>query len=443
MLKKYFYVLFITTIIILKYNSIAISQTININEAVISALQYYKSLQAMQENRQSALYDLRQAKSGWGPRVDVTGQTGGSKLSDTTTRQFNSDKRLYLTGSTSATLTQPLWNGLATKNQVYIAQSRVASLDYRIIDNATKIALDAIIVYIDLIRNRKLFSYAQANVKEHERILKDQHSRKASGATTIADVTQTQGRLARAYSNLADAQSKLKESEASYYRVTGLSIPKKMQPVTISKKKLSNLKDILETAYKHNPKLLAYKEDINMAIGEKRLAKAPYQPNLNLEAGTGYSDRGGPGKEWSSFADAMLVLRWNIFKSGGDIAAVKAANARKRQVREEMLNFHDDLILEINNTWSQFISAQSQEKFYKDAVHYNKLTWKAFIEQFKIGQRNLLDVLDAISELYTSSNQLATAESNAIIGFYKLYALNGKLLSLLNINSSTLLKTVY
>ena len=73
-----------------------------------------------------------------------------------------------------------------------------------------------------------------------------------------------------------------------------------------------------------------------------------------------------------------------------------------------------------------------------EAIGYNTATRDAYLEQFKLGERSLLDVLDAESELFNSSTQYTTANGNVVVGAYRLYALTGMLLPELGIKEDPL-----
>ena len=195
---------------------------------------------------------------------------------------------------------------------------------------------------------------------------------------------------------------------------------------------------MMEVADKNNPKLKAYMSDIKAARGEKELAESAYHPKINFEVGPSYSDRSGPGSQWTSGVDAGLVMRWNLFNSGADKAGTEAAESRTRMATETLYNFHDELALEIENTWTRYLAAKEQKKYYEEAIGYNTATRDAYLEQFKLGERSLLDVLDAESELFNSSTQYTTANGNVVVGAYRLYALTGMLLPELGIKEDPL-----
>ena len=403
------------------YAGKTVTGEVTVKQTVEDTLQSHRGLKVMQENLDVVRHELRRAKAGWGPSVDAVGRTGASRLSNTTTRPLNADKDMYGANSISLTLTQPLWDGFATRSRVRTGEATVDSMTYRVLDNATSFALDAIIAHVDLLRPREILQLAKDNVRQHVEILDSQKERVELGAGSSADVTQTKGRLARAQSTLTDAEASLREGEASYIRLTGKPVPASLAEVYVPEPMYTGYDAVIEVADKNNPKLKAYMSDIKAARGEKELAESAYHPKINFEVGPSYSDRSGPGSQWTSGVDAGLVMRWNLFNSGADKAGTEAAESRTRMATETLYNFHDE-----------------QKKYYEEAIGYNTATRDAYLEQFKLGERSLLDVLDAESELFNSSTQYTTANGNVVVGAYRLYALTGMLLPELGIKEDPL-----
>ncbi|MBQ9536843.1 MAG: TolC family outer membrane protein [Desulfovibrionaceae bacterium] len=412
-------------------------KSLEIEDTVYGVLRHHRNLRGIQENREVLEHELRRAQAGFGPRVDLEGRAGGSIYSDASTRATDLDGTMYGYVSASARLVQPIWDGFATRSRVREAQSTLNSMRHRVFDTATSLALDGIIAHIDLLRRRIIYDLAIDNIRQHKEILAQAQERATLGADTEADVTQTQSRLARAESNLSEAKAALLVAEHTYRRLTGLE-PKKLKPVTMPPDLFANTSKIFELAQKSNPKLAAYLQDIRAARARRELAEAEFYPELNLEAGPSYTDRGGATDRWIYSFDVLGTMRWNIFNSGADVAERKAASARMRQARQEMRDYIDTLKLDIETTWTNYQAAQEQYKHYSQAVEYNKYTRVAYIEQFSIGKRSLLDVLDTINELYNSSTQAETARSNVLVGAYRLSGLTGNLLPSMSINTKPL-----
>lgn len=412
------------------------SHGISIQDTINATLESHKALRVIQENREVVGHELDRVWRGYGPSIDINGAAGVGVLSNSTTRSLGVSEGFYGATRIGATLVQPLWDGFATRSRVRNAQATYDSMTSRVFDNATTLSLDAVIAHIDVIRRREIYDLSLANVTRHEEILVQARDRESLGADTMADVTQAESRLSRALSSLVEARAALREGEDTYARITGMRVSDNLLPITEPDALFGAPIEVMEEALRSNPKLAAYLQDTKAAIGNKELAESTYHPIINLEAGPQYTDRGGKGSQWTYSFDVMATLRWNVFNSGADVAAVKAADGRVRQSRQFMNNFADDLALEIDNTWTELLSAREQYKHYMDAVGYNTVTRDAYQEQFILGQRSLLDVLDADSELFNSSTQAATAQGNVLVGTYRLLALAGVLLPRLDIDDS-------
>ena len=414
------------------------SGAISLKESIESMLRNNNSLKAIQENRSAAGHEVDRAKAGYGPRVDLTARGGFGRLSDSTTRSYDYDEAAPYS-SASLLVTQPLWDGWLTRGRVREAEATYRSLDHRVLDNANSLALDAIIAHVDVLRRRQIFKLAQDNVTRHEDILAQARSRAMEGVDTIADVSQAQSRLARANSTLTEARASLRNGEETYTRLTRHAAVN-LAPVTMPDDMFSSPEEVLEAAQKGNPKVAAYFEDIKAATAVKEQVNSAYSPSLSIEAGPSYSDRDGKSQLWTAEFGVAAVVRWNLFNSGADVAESKAAAARIRQNRRVLYDYMDDLKLNVEESWTEFLSAQKQLEFYREAIEYNKTTRTAYEEQFIMGQRSLLDVLDAENELFNSSTQAATALGNTLIAAYRMKALAGQLLPCLDI-STDMLKT--
>lgn len=414
---------------------------VTVKDTVYGVLRSHRAIRGMQENRIVLEHELDRAKAGFGPSVNVTGEGGGSLLSDSSTREKDLDRQMYGMVQASARLVQPIWDGFATRSKVRTAKSLLQSVRYRLFDTATSLSLDGIIAQINLNSRRIIHGLAEANVKQHENILAQTRARMTFGADTAADESQAKTRLARAMSSLAEAKANLLSAEDTYARLTGMGPVKNMAVVPMPPVAYENPRVILETAETNNPKIKAYASDVKARKGELELARSAFYPSISVEGGPSYSNRGGDDNRWSYGVDAVGVVRWNLFNSGADTQAKKAQAARVRQARQEMYDFADDLKLDIDTTWTNYKSAMEQKKYYDEAIKAAKFTKTAYLEQFHLGERSLLDVLDAENELYSSSVQAEIAASNILIGAYRLCALTGDLLPILDIDTTLLYGT--
>ena len=424
-------------------NASSKNSSVSVRQTMEAVLKHHAGLAALQENREAVRHEVTRAKAGWGPRVDAQAHIGVGSLSNSTTRAVDADTSFDHFSGASLTVTQPLWDGLATRSRVRSAQATLDSMQERLFDNATTYALDGLIAHLDVIRSRELVQLARKNVAQHEKILADTRNREQLGADSMAEVTHTQGRLSRAQSTLTQAELALEEAERNYQRLTGFRPPAHLEPVRMPDGMYDGPADIMAQAEKTNPKLAAYVDDIRAAQADKELAEAARQPVLNLQAGPQTTHRGGPADLDTDSVDIRLAMSWNLFRSGADIAEEKAAMARVRQARMTLQNLRDELGQQIDDAWNAWLTAQKLAANYREAVRFNTLTRDAYLEQFVLGERSLLDILDAESELYNSETELLTARNNVVVGAWRIYGITGRLLPVWRIQGWDLYEPVH
>ncbi len=403
--------------------------TTSLYQTVEQALNYSPRLRVLEHNLDAVKSELLQSRGEYLPSVDMILGYGTDQHSDRSTRSVGADPSENdwdARGEASLSLTQKLYDGGEVKSRVAVRQALVDSVDFRVYDNAQAIALDAIIAHLNVYRQRELVALSEKNVKMHNDILASLDQLQAAGAGSIADVTQVQGRLARAKSTLAIAKADLAAAEANYLRLVGAQ-PQKVGFAGVPETLAGNLQQALTETEKGNPKVLALDADVEEAKARVDLAKSTYMPKLNLELSSNYRDQLEGDPSWQQSNEAMLRMRWNLFNGGQDKYGIDAAAARKMQARSNRNEQLVEVLEETTATWAQYQSAQQQKQAYRDAVVFNEQTLDSYLKQFNVSQRSLLDVLDAENEYFQSGGQLLTTSTNETIAAYRLLALAGQL----------------
>ncbi len=415
------------------------AQARDVKESVLFGMQNHPRIKSFQEYRESASYDIDRARSGWFPRLDVRAGYGPRMYSDETTRFLEHDDNWYMRSDADVVLSQTLWDGFATQRRVDLAKERFSSADSRLFDNSEAVALDAVLAHINVLRQLKIVELSHQNILAHEKILSGQKERVSSGASSMADVTQTQARLARAHSSLATAEADLANAVADYKAATGVEA-ENLAPVEFPAAAPLDYKDTLEQCIANNPKLAALKSDARAAVAQTGIAKSAFHPNVYLEAGTVYRDYVDSSESWANGFTVLLRMNWNLFNGLYDYYNVKSSKALERQARSDINDQYNTIDQAVKTTWSDLTSSREQIKFYGDAVNYDTQTRDMYGQQFVLGERSLLDLLDAENELFSSSLQLVTSHANEVAAAYKLLALEGKLTDSLGVSHESFQK---
>jgi adhesin transport system outer membrane protein len=88
---------------------------------------------------------------------------------------------------------------------------------------------------------------------------------------------------------------------------------------------------------------------------------------------------------------------------------------------------------DVRLSWSARDTQRNRISTLTDQVEANQNTRDVYAQQFDIGQRSLLDLLDATNELFLSRNDLITANYEEVFANYRILASQGQLVQSLNV----------
>lgn len=410
------------------------SNTTTVQTSVIFTLETNPRLAELKQNRTAVQKDLAQTQGRYYPRVDVKIGVGTDQHSDALSRSEDRQNEWDNRNEASISLVQPLYQGGEVDATVQSQTSKVESADKRVLDNAEALALDAIIAHLESWRQRRLLELSDQNMAAHKEILNHIKERQRAGAGSSADVSQAYGRLTLTRTSQIQIGADLEAALANYHRVTGRFPGKLGLPREFRAYLPLNRDDALDRAENCNPKLAALAADIKTAQYEIDIRKSSFLPKVDLEVSSTYRDNVESATEYSHNNAAMVRARWNLFNGGSDVAARESAVARKKQTLLARKDQYNQIAEQVHDTWNRYAIATDQIKTYMEAVEYNRQTLEAYKQQFVVGQRSLLDVLDAENELFQSSGHLITARVNERVAAYRVLALTGCLLRSLGID---------
>ncbi len=407
---------------------------VSIRDSVRSTLESNPRLEEIKQNRAAVGNELRQTKGRYYPRVDATAGYGTDRHSDQITRGLGTDDEFDERSEASIMLVQPLFQGGEIKGSVATQSAKLESADNRVLDNAEALALDAAIAHLEMWRQWQLLDLTKRNVDTHRQILAHIKERQRAGAGSTADVMQANSRLALTLSSRYQIDADVETARANYVRVVG-QLPGPVVPPDEFRAYLPDSEAaIIDRVERCNPKLMAYGADIRAAKHEVDVRKSNFWPKVNLEAGTYYYDQVEGSQSYEYDTAAVVRARWNLFSGGSDVAARDAALARSLQATLARQNQYETIVEQVRDTRGRYLTAGESIGAYADAEEYSRQTAEAYRQQFIVGQRTLLDVLDAENELFQASGQLITSRVNEMIAAYRLLALMGCLIRSLDID---------
>ncbi|UCV08828.1 TolC family outer membrane protein [Dechloromonas denitrificans] len=381
-------------------------------------------------NYKAAEEEIGVARGGYFPRVDLTAGGGRESLKQPPSNQRND----YSRNGYLLSLNQMLFDGFATRNEVRRLDKARLVRYYELLDASETVALEAARAYLDVLRYRFLVNLAEDNYVQHKATQEQLLRRTQSGVGRRVDLEQAGSRLALAEINLTTETANLHDVSARYQRLVG-SLPPGVviPPGQLGSGVPVTSKAALDALYKNNPALLAAIENTEAAQYDVNARRAAYSPRLDFRARTDNTSNylGVDGDR--NYNVAELVVSWNLFNGGSDRAREKQYVERKNlalDLREKACRDTRQTLLIAYNDVQRL---KQQTNYLATQVSLLEKTRDAYRDQFNVGQRTLLDLLDTENELLSARRNAVNADSDLSLSYLRTYAGMGTLLQTLGL----------
>lgn len=400
-------------------------QAQSLPEAMQKALEVHPEIQAGVNSRIAADYQLRAAKGGYLPRVDVLAGYGREGTdSPSTGNRWETLNR----GESSVRLRQMVFDGFATSSEVGRQQATVNSRAYSLLGASERTALTVAQVYLDVLTRREMVRLAEDNLRSHERIYDQIKLRTARGVGRLADLDQAEARLAQARNNLITEQTNLADAKTNYLSVVGQLPDELSSPAPFVDLLPANLDEARQQMVESSPILRSAESDIAAAEKQYEAAKSTFYPRFDAELGrTADNDldgMNGHNNEWQ----AMLRMSFNLYAGGSNKADLESKSYLTNQALDIRNNALRQLNEELGLAWNAMDNANAQVPIAQQYVDHSNSVRSAYQKQFSLGERTLLDLLDSENELFTAQRRLAEVKNSQVFTQYRIKATIGQLL---------------
>lgn len=373
--------------------------------------------------------ELNQGEALFLPSVDLDGSAGFEYSEDPNTRDsVGDDSEELFAREIGLTITQMLFDGYESYYEVKRQQARVKSAAERVRETAELVGLSIVEAYLEVLRQRQLLSIAQNNVSEHQAILRQIEDGIRAGRQTQADGEQIRSRLSAAQATEVSTREALRFAEAEYKREVG-DLPGHIKmPIPPYEGLEADVEQEVLQALAHSPTLDIFTADIEVAYAEAKGTRSTQFPQLDLQLNgrTGNDINGNEGSD--SSASALLVMNWNLYRGGADIARAREFNHRHQESKETRAEAARTLENDVRQTWASMVAAGERAARFAEQAAANSKVVTAYKDQFSLDRRTLLDVLDSQNELFVSRSDAVNAEFLELFAVYRLLALKGQLL---------------
>lgn len=297
------------------------------------------------------------------------------------------------------------------------AAARVLESRARQLETASSVTLETIEIYQKVITGRRLLELAQDNLRVLRGFADQIAERVRSGAGSTADNLTARSRVADAETRRVDAKARLERAGAEFRRLFA-EAPGDLPPPAKAPRLPADEADVI----RQSPRLRSASAALRAAEADLSAARARRLPAVEL----GATGRRAPGGGRDVGLD--LTLNYSLDTRGERAAAIDAAQARVDAVQAERDTLLRDVREALAFVRADQVAGAARVAAAGQAAATNAESVAAAREQFSIGRRSLVDLLDAQRDYVRAVQTLILAEEERFLTDYAALALTGDIL---------------
>jgi adhesin transport system outer membrane protein len=386
------------------------------------------------ENREAVEFELRQARGLYYPSVDFNASTGVRQLDNVGRRLGGTDDDELYPSDVGISVTQKLFDGGARHAERDRQASRVDSASFRVLERSETIGLQVVREYLEVALQAEIAAETRRNLEFHERTRSDVNELISGGKLTDADRQQVEERLLGARARSVEANEELEAAKIRFYTLVGKPLTNWSMPPSVANAIPRTLDEAIALGRINNPRIHAANADINAAEAMVKGARSKYLPEIFAEgsARTGEDIDGDDGR--TTDYQARVVAKWNLYRGGIDSADEQEQIRRASEARLVLHQSHRQVEEAVRISWDRRARQAAQATTLTAQSEENARLVDSYRSQLEVGQRSLLDVLDAQNTHYNVSILAKTARFAARFAEYRLLAATGTLLRTMGIH---------
>ncbi|MBR1127078.1 TolC family outer membrane protein [Bradyrhizobium iriomotense] len=414
-------------------------------EALAKAYQTNPQLNAERARQRATDENVPQALAGYRPQLVASLSAGLQSVRNLLPNNTiqTADLKPWIIG---VTVTQTLFNGFRTANNVRAAELQVQSGREALRNAGQGVLLDAVTAYTNVLANQSLVEAQRSNVAFLRETLAVTQRRLNAGDVTPTDSAQAEARLNRGLSDLNAAEVALAVSQATYAQVIG-NAPSQLKPAEVVDRYLpKSREDALSMAIRQHPAVMAAGFDVDVASTNIRVAEGALLPSASVQGSASKSRNNDP--TLGTFAEDQASIVANVtvpIYDGGQAAAqtrqAKEVTAQSRLVLDQVRNQARTAAV---SAWVANEGAKIAVSASESEVKAATVALQGVQREAAGGQRTTVDVLNSQADLIQAKARLIGALRDRVIASYTLLSAVGHLdVKTLNLNTPDYLPEVH
>ena len=385
----------------------------SLDETLVAAYQTNPTLLAARAELGAVNEAVPQELSNYRPDVEAVGRAGVQRIDTNKTEAENTNP---LEGELLAN--QPLYRGGRTVAGVARAEAEVRAQRSRLDSVEQSVLLDAATAYMDVWRDQAVVRLNLNNEQVLARELEATQDRFDVGELTRTDIAQAESRLARATAQRIQSEGDLDSSRATFEEVVDIAPGILIQPPQPSGLP-ANLDEALATAESANPDLKSAVFAEEAARHQVRASIGELLPEVSLTARLRHAEDQTSDNFEVNEARILAVVSVPLYQQGFVSSRVRRDKQIVKQRRIEIDEARRRVLQDTIDAWDGLVTARASVQAFESEVASAEIALEGVREENMVGQRTILDVLDAEQELLDAQVNLARSQRDVIVAAFQ------------------------
>src|SRR5579871_6247963 len=397
--------------------------------ALLRAYRNNPQLNAQRASVRATDEAVPQALSGYRPKAAMTLSGGGQFINQLADGSVGKKIEQGDQGPHAAalTVTQTLYNGNQTANKTRSAESQVfgAREGLRLMEQS--VLLSAATIYMDFLRDSAILEVQRSNTKVLELTLKQTRDRYSAGLVTPTDVAQSEAQLAAGKTQELSAEATLTTTRANFRRIIG-NEPSNLQPASPVDRFLPvTLREATGLALVENPNVTSAMYGIDVNFLTVKINEGALLPTLALQATVQRAWQPNITTLKSFTASALVQASVPVYQGGAEYSLIRQSKETLEQQRLVLEQTRDQARADLVTAWGQLVAAKSQVAATQSQVEASEIAYLGTTKEAQVGQRTVIDILNAQQTLVNARLALVTAQHDRVVASYAVLSAIGRL----------------
>jgi outer membrane protein len=400
-----------------------------LSDALIRAYQGNPQLNAERARQRATDEGVPQALSGYRPQLSLGLSAGLQGVRNLLPQGGGTQSANLQPWSAGATISQTLYNGNKTANQVRQAEAQVQGGREQLRAVEQGVLLDAVTAYMSVLANQSLVEAQRTNVQFLRETLQTTHKRYDAGDVTPTDVAQAEARLNRGIADLNAAEVNFAVSQATYTQVIG-SRPGRLSPAETVDRLLPRAQDqALGVGRAENPAVTSATFDVDAAQRAVNIAEAALYPTLGVQGSVSRSSQTDSTLGTSRTDQASVVGNLNVpvYDGGLSTSQIRQSKETLGQIRIVLDRVRTQTETAVVAAWATNEGSRIALNAATSEVKAAELALSGVQKEAQAGQRTTLDVLNTLQDLTAARSRLIVAQRDRVVASYTLLSAIGRL----------------